>query len=200
MVLSRPAKRNAVSKDMYDEAAAQVGLLADVGVTVAVLAAVGPVFCSGADLGELASGFNAPVELADCLQRSGICWVAAVQGAVLGAGLALVSACHAALGAPDAWFCLPELSHGFYPAPVVSWIADHGVSRRWLEGLAVTSRRATAAEAAASGLLSGVVAPGESVTEQAEYLAVRLLAAQDSLGPLLVAQPAQSSDMRHRPR
>lgn len=47
MILSRPAKRNAISKDMYDEAAAQVSLLAGAGVRVAVLAAAGPVFCTG---------------------------------------------------------------------------------------------------------------------------------------------------------
>jgi enoyl-CoA hydratase/carnithine racemase len=156
---------------------------------VAVLAAAGPVFCAGADLAELASGFNAPVALAERLHRSAIFWIAQVHGGVLGAGIALVSGCHAALGDAGAWFCLPELSHGFYPQPVIDWISGQGVGRRWLHGLAVTSRRATAAEALASGLLSGVAAEGRPLAQEVDQLAGRLEAVWLSLRPLLTPSP-----------
>ena len=189
LILSRPAKRNAISKDMYDQACRQVSALEEQGVRVAVLAGDGPAFCAGADLGELDSGFNAPVELAERLRRSSVFWIAQVHGGVLGAGLALVSGCHAAIGAPDAWFCLPELGHGFYPAPVVDWIAARGISQPWLHGLAVTARRATAAEAQANGLLSGVAADGRALADEVDRLAGRLQAAWPSVQALLTPRP-----------
>src|SRR5205823_5766850 len=132
LILSRENKRNAISKEMYEQAVAHVAGFEKQGVTVAVLSSEGAVFCAGADLAELGSGFNAPVKLAERLLESGIFWIAEVGGGVLGAGVALVSACHAALATPDAWFSLPELNHGFYPKPVIDWTADRGISRRWL--------------------------------------------------------------------
>src|SRR5437899_1816492 len=168
LVMSRIDKRNAISREMYDQAARHVSMFEEQGVTVAVLSSAGSVFCAGADLGELGSGFNAPVKLAELLLRSRIFWIAEVNGGVLGAGVALVSGCHAALGTADAWFSLPELSHGFYPEPVIAWAASRGISRRWLHGLAVTCRRATAAEAAANGLLSDVIPAGQATAEQVD--------------------------------
>ena len=189
VVLSRPGKRNAISEDMYVQACRQLGALEERGVRVAVLAAAGPVFCAGADLAELDSGFNAPVELAERLRRSPTFWIAQVHGGVLGAGIALVTGCHAALGDADAWFCLPELGHGFYPEPVIDWIAGQGVGRRWLHGLAVTSRRVTAAEALANGVLSGVAPEGRPLADEVDGLAARLQAAWPSLRPLLTPAP-----------
>lgn len=189
LVLSRPGKRNAINEDMYVQACRQVSALEERGIRVAVLASAGPVFCAGADLAELDSGFNAPVALAERLRRSATFWIAQVHGGVLGAGIALVCGCHAALSDADAWFCLPELSHGFYPEPVIDWISGQGVSRRWLHGLAVTSRRAAAAEAMANGVLSGVVPEGRPLAEDVDGLAGRLRAAWPSLRPLLTPAP-----------
>lgn len=185
LILSRTDKRNAISKEMYEHAVAHVAGLEEQGVGVAVLSSAGAVFCAGADLGELGSGFNAPVKLAERLLESQIFWIAEVRGGVLGAGVALVSACHAALATADAWFSLPELNHGFYPEPVITWTARRGISRRWLHGLAVTCRRATAAEAAANGLLSDVIPADEALDEGVNRLADRIQAAQASLEPLL---------------
>jgi enoyl-CoA hydratase/carnithine racemase len=195
LVLSRPGKRNAISEDMYAQACRQASALEERGVRVAVLAAAGPVFCAGADLGELAGGFNAPVALAERLRRSATFWIAQVHGGVLGGGVALVCGCHAALSDAGAWFCLPELSHGFYPEPVIDWISGQGISRRWLHGLAVTSRRATAAEAMANGVLSGVAPEGRPLAEEVDELAGRLQAAWASLRPLLTLAP----DRNHTP-
>lgn len=187
LVLSRADKRNAINREMYDQAAQHVSTLEEQGVAVAVLSSAGPVFCAGADLGELGSGFNAPVELAELLLRSRIFWIAAVDSGVLGAGIALVGGCHAALGTTDAWFSLPELSHGFYPEPVIAWTANRGVSRRWLHGLAVSCRRATAAEALANGLLSDVVPDGQALDQEIDRIVERARAAQASLEPLLAS-------------
>src|SRR5436309_10856968 len=174
LVLSRTDKRNAISREMYDQAARHVSVLEAQGVAVAVLSSTGSVFCAGADLAELGSGFNAPVKLAELLLRSRIFWIAEVNGGVLGAGVALVAGCHAALGTADAWFSLPELSHGFYPEPVIAWAASRGISRRWLHGLAVTGRRATAAEAAANGLLSDVIPDGQPLDQEVNRLVDRI--------------------------
>lgn len=185
LVLARPDKRNAVNRAMYDQAVEQVNALEQQGVRVAVLSSAGPVFCAGADLGELAGGFNAPVALAERLMASQIFWIAEVSGGALGAGVALVSACHAALGTAETWFSLPELSRGFYPEPVIAWTAERGISRRWLHGLAVTCRRAAAVEAAANGLLSGVVGDDKPLDQAVDELVERIEAAQDSVEPLL---------------
>lgn len=162
LVLSRAAKRNAINRAMYEEAAAAIANLTELEVGVAVLASSEATFCAGADLSEMSSGFNAPEELGRCLADSGILWVAEVGGGVLGSGVSLVASCPVVFATEEAWFCLPELQHGFYPAPVVASLASVGLSERWAHAIAMTTRRVPAYEALQVGLVSEVVQGGDA--------------------------------------
>lgn len=86
-------------------------------VRAAVLAADGPTFCSGADIGEF-SGPPKEAEYRDLfrrLEQMRIPIVAALHGTVLGGGLELALACHYRIAAPGTRLGLPELTLGIIP-------------------------------------------------------------------------------------
>jgi enoyl-CoA hydratase len=115
ITLDRPAKRNAVDGAMAAGLEAAVTLLEQENdLWIGVLAAVGPVFCAGADLVEVQSpepqfttirgGFAGVTELARTKPL-----VAAVDGAALAGGLEICLACDMIIASPAASFGLPEV-------------------------------------------------------------------------------------------
>jgi methylglutaconyl-CoA hydratase len=142
VTLSRPAKRNALTRTMIHDLTQQVdefGARAD--ITVIVLDAEGPDFCSGLDLEELLEStdpsrpdpedpaahwrkvrkFEEALPLAHLIRRIHEApqpVIAAVQGRAWAGGLALVLAADLAIAAPDASFGAPEVRIGFVPAIV----------------------------------------------------------------------------------
>ncbi|GAA3774880.1 enoyl-CoA hydratase/isomerase family protein [Streptomyces coacervatus] len=85
--------------------------------------------------------------------------VAAVQGAVAGAGLGLVTAADVSLAASDAGFTAAYTAIGYTPDAGVSWSLPRLVGPRRAVDLLLTNRRVPAAEALQMGLVSRVVAP-----------------------------------------
>jgi enoyl-CoA hydratase/carnithine racemase len=122
--LRRPDKRNALSHDLLRDALAAIDTAEQAGASVGILAAEGPTFCAGADLRDE----NAPaspltvIDLCDRLLASSVFWIAAIQGPALGAGVALAAVCPATLVCRGAWFSLPEISLGMFPAVVVAYV------------------------------------------------------------------------------
>src|SRR4051794_27722879 len=97
LTLNRPERRNALSRELIAALSDAIdGLAANRAVRAVVLAAVGPVFCAGMDLGEMAALGEGPegeaqavadakgfAQLLDALHRLPKPTVAAVQGAAL---------------------------------------------------------------------------------------------------------------------
>lgn len=193
VTMVRPDSRNALSLAMLQALHAAVAGLAEDQTTAAiVLAAQGPVFCSGHDLKELtahrrdADGGRAFYTLAmrtcaSLMQAIVACpkpVIAAVQGTATAAGCQLVATCDLALASDDAQFCTPGVNIGlFCSTPMVA--LSRNVSRKHAMELLLLGEMLTAEEAAAWGLINHAV-PREDVLPDTLAMA-RAIAAKSAL-------------------
>jgi len=177
VTLRRPPV-NALSAPMMREIAATFRSLGrGTDATVAILTADGDrVFCAGADIRESDRRYNRrellPAEnvadlvdpgevVRDCLfsiSGGGLPVIAAVNGAALGAGVALVASCDVVIASTDAVFGLPEIDVG---------VLGGGRHLQRLVGpfkareMMFSGRRISATEMREHGSVSQVVAPCE---------------------------------------
>ncbi len=190
--LNRPDKRNAMSADMWqDIPAAMAEIDADDSVRVVVLAARGPAFSVGIDIGLLASlqpgeGSRAESSMklyrtikemqhtASCFASSPRPVIAAIQGYCLGAGMDLITACDIRIAAEDAIFSIRETRMGL--------VADIGTLQRLpaivgpghAAELAYTGKDIDADRAKAIGLVSDVVSSAETALDAARAIALQI--------------------------
>jgi 2-(1,2-epoxy-1,2-dihydrophenyl)acetyl-CoA isomerase len=185
--LCRPERGNAI-----DLATAR-GLLAAAtrcerdAVRAVVLSGAGRSFCVGGDLrefaelsgGALAGHLRAVTDaLHDALRgfaRLDAPLVAAVQGAVAGAGVGLAAAADLTLAAAGTTFVLAYTGIGYSPDAGVTWSLPRLVGPRRALDLLLTNRPVSAREAAEMGLVSRVVEPA-GLAAEAEKLAAGLAA------------------------
>ncbi|MGW4058083.1 enoyl-CoA hydratase/isomerase family protein [Amycolatopsis sp. NPDC004747] len=174
------------------------------GAGAVLLTAAGPAFCVGGDLREFAAagdlrahldrvtgalhealrilaGLDAPV-------------VAAVRGAVAGAGLGLLGVADLVVAAEDATFTAAYTAIGYTPDAGVSWTLPRLVGPRLALELLLTNRRLTAVEAHAAGLVTSVA---EDPEQAAGALAGRLAAARFGVTKRLVRAGGAESFGRH---
>ncbi len=91
-------------------------------VRVAILTGAGKVFCAGADIkerrgmvrqpGDYARHNRTAREYANCIRECAIPVIAAVNGAALGAGFGIMTACDIMLASDNAVFGMPEIDVG----------------------------------------------------------------------------------------
>ena len=165
--LARPEKRNALDTALAEGLIAALRAAeAAPDVAAIVLAAEGPGFCAGADLGELRALAGDPtakaarVALSEAVLlapgETGKPVVAAVHGAALGAGAALALCCDRLVLAEGATLGFPEARHGMLPALMAPVLRRHLPPRQVFRLLA-TGQPVDAAEALALGLAEAVV-------------------------------------------
>lgn len=159
--MNRPAKRNALSRelcvalvDAFDQAAS------DPAVGAVLLEGEGPVFCAGLDLDEILSPeAAAAVLLHDRLFHFGDTIskpvVAAVQGAALAGGMALVANAHVAVAAQGTSFGMTEVRLGLFPY-VPFHALERAVGHRRALEISLTGRVFSAQEALAWGLIQHI--------------------------------------------
>lgn len=165
ITLDSPRNRNALSRQLVSELAAHVErAVGDASVKVAVLAAAGPAFCSGADLAEQSApaeaGTGAIASLPDVVARIMTCdlpFVARVHGPVRAGGTGLVAACDVAVADAGVTFAFPEVHLGLVPA-IIAVPLVRVVDRRSLRRYLVTGEPFDAAEAARIGLITAAAA------------------------------------------
>src|SRR4051794_26850010 len=126
LTLNRPAQRNAIDAELRDALASAIDdAAADAAVRAVVLAGAGGAFCAGADLARFDDLHDARVSrhvsqrLTDLVEALGGLEkpvVAAVDGPVTGAGLALALACDWRIGSPRARVLFREGRVGLVPA------------------------------------------------------------------------------------
>ena len=162
ITLDSPRNRNALSRQLVSELAASVEqAVADPAVKVAVLAAAGPAFCSGADLAEQSGAGPEPAtaalaSLPDVVARIMTCelpFVARVHGPVRAGGTGLVAACDIAIADATVTFAFPEVHLGLVPA-IIAVPLSRVLDRRALRRYFLTGESFGAAEAARIGLIS----------------------------------------------
>ena len=210
--MNREAKRNALNGAVLD---GMLAALRDPGdARVVLITSEGKVFCSGADLVQMApdatglevhEGRGKLREAVLAMQACPLPIVASVQGLCLAGGVGLVLGCDVVLAAEDAAFGLPEVDLGLWPFMVSALLGRHVSPKRAME-MMLSARRVPAAEALEMGLVSRVVSdlPAETAALAAALaekppVAVRLgkaafhAAMESSLTAGLEAMQAQLS-------
>jgi enoyl-CoA hydratase len=166
VTLDLPGKRNAMSEAMTESwetvmtALAQDPLLAAVVVTGA-----GAAFCSGGDLSWLSAEPDATApQLRARMMRFYRRWltvraveaptIAAVNGAAIGAGLAIALACDVRYVATDATLGAPFTALGLHPGMATTWSLPEVAGMAVARDLLLTGRLVTGDEAVRLGLAS----------------------------------------------
>jgi crotonobetainyl-CoA hydratase len=168
VTLNRPEAMNSITPDMHHALqAAFDGFAADPGQLVCVVTGAGEkAFCAGSDLKAMAAGQARPYPengYAGLIERFDLAKpvIAAVNGLALGGGFEIVLACDIVVAAETASFGLPE--------PLVGTVALGGglhrlqrqIGLKQAMGLALSSRRVSAAEGHRLGFVNEVVPAAE---------------------------------------
>ena len=182
--LNRPEKRNALSRRLLaDLERAEAEAAADRAVRVVVLAAAGPAFCAGHDLGEMTGCSESAYRdlFALCarvmlgLRRLPQPVIARVHGTATAAGCQLAAACDLVVAAEEATFATPGVKIGlFCTTPAVALVRAVG-PKQAMEML-LTGAPISAEEARRIGLVNRVV-PAERLAEETQELARQILSA-----------------------
>lgn len=177
VTLNDPDRRNALGFAMFDALSEALDLAeADPGAHVVLLGGSGKVFCAGFDIKAAAGD---PAVMGDFIERlsallrrlrrmPGIC-VAAVQGAAIAGGCALVSACDMAVISATAKLGYPVHGLGISPAvsaPTLIGAVGPGPARALMLGGELIDGRA----AHAMGLAARLCADDAAVAAEARAL------------------------------
>jgi len=181
MIFSNPARRNAVSIEMWQ---AMPGVLedfaADPAIRCVVLAGAGDkAFVSGADISQFESQragpdavqrYEALAEGAQAkLQAFDKPTLAMVRGYCLGAGLNIANACDLRIAGDDARFGIPAARMGLgYRASSMKSLVDI-IGAAWAREMMLAARQYTALEAKEMGLVHRVVAAAELESYTRQY-------------------------------
>lgn len=183
--MNRPDVHNAFNEALIaDLTDACRQLDADDSVRVVVLAGRGKSFSAGADLNWMRRAADASVEanLADARKLAGMLralaeltkpTIARVQGAALGGGMGLASACDICVASTAASFATSEVKFGIIPSAISPYVL-RAIGARQAGRYFQTAERISAAEAKALGLAHEVVAPEELDTKVAGIVAALL--------------------------
>jgi enoyl-CoA hydratase/carnithine racemase len=173
VILSRPAKRNAVSPEMATLLEAALDRLeSSPELRVGILTADGDAaFCAGADLGYVSRGEGARLSTA----RGGFAgfvryprrkpMIAAVHGYALAGGFEIALACDLLVAERTAQFGLPEVTRGLIANGGGILRLASALPRARALDLILTGRTLAAAEADQLGLVSRLVDTGQAVSE-----------------------------------
>jgi enoyl-CoA hydratase len=101
--------------------------------------------------------------------------IAAVNGAAVGAGLCLALACDLRYAATGARLSAPFTALGLHAGMAATWLLPEAVGVVRARELLLTGRAVDAAEAAAIGLVNGVV-PADSLLDEVLATAARIAA------------------------
>lgn len=172
VTLNRAAKRNAVDVQMFQELIATAEMLKNNNdIRAVVLHGAGDSFCAGIDIsvfqGEGIAAFDSellqPVENspANFFQAAAYAWrqvpvpvIAALHGAVFGAGLQIAMGADIRFASPDVKMSIMEIKWGIIPDMAISTTLRHIVAPDKVKELAWTGRVVSGVEAAALGLVT----------------------------------------------
>src|SRR6478752_1303898 len=181
VTLDLPDRRNMMSAAMTASwGRAMAGLAADPSVRAVVVTGEGSAFCSGGDVSWIGAEPDATVdELRSRMLPFYRTWlsvrelevptIAAVNGAAIGAGLALALACDLRYAATSARLGVPFVKLGMHPGMAATWSLPEVVGPAAARDLLLTGRVVAADEALRLGLVSRVI---DDATFLDEVLAV----------------------------
>jgi enoyl-CoA hydratase len=178
VTLDLPDRRNAMSEAMtasWDAVMRQLRREQD--LRVVVVTGRGRAFCAGGDFSWIGAKPGASVpELRERMIAFYGTWlsvrdlevptVAAVNGAAIGAGLAIALACDVRVVAEDARLAAPFTALGLHPGMATTWLIRRAAGDTVARDMLLTGRAFTGAEGVACGLMSRAV-PAAEVVETA---------------------------------
>lgn len=165
--LNRPAQRNALNRGMCLELSAVLrDIEVDESLAVLLVRARGPVFCAGADLAERKQMSAEQVrerrllafDCYDALETLPKPCIAVVEGAAVGAGVEIATACDFVWATDRASFRYPEVAWGTVGA---TQRLPEVVGKRMAKELLFTGRTVDSQEAFRLGLANRIVPAGE---------------------------------------
>ncbi len=163
ITLDRPEKRNALSAEMLDSLGDDLSRVgADRSIRTIVLTHVGTTFCAGMDL-SVSGAPRSRFDLAGLLrsiQELEKPVVGRVDGACLGGGVGLAAVCDISIATTESRFGFSEVRLGVAPA-IISVVCLPKMRRSDASELFLTGERFDAHRAAAVGLITRVVEPGQ---------------------------------------
>jgi methylglutaconyl-CoA hydratase len=176
IILNRPDKRNALSRQMIaDLVQALDDLHGERRVRAVILTGSGTAFCAGMDLAEMQETARQPDamsqwhedaviyrELIDKMLLFPKPIIAAVNGPAVAGGAGLVLASDIVLGSPEAKFGFPEPRRGIV-AGMVSPLLAFRIGASHAANLLLTARTIEAAEAQRIGLYHEIATSGDLV-------------------------------------
>jgi methylglutaconyl-CoA hydratase len=183
--LNRPDKHNAFDEHLIAELTqAFRDLAADAAMRVVVLAANGPSFSAGADLGwmkrmstlDRAENERDSLLLADLMAAIDRCpkpVVGLIEGPAFGGGVGLVACCDIAIATTKASFCLSETRLGLIPAVISPYVAA-AIGPRACRRYFLTAEKFDAETAERLGLVHRVTAP-DGIAEARDEIIGHLL-------------------------
>jgi enoyl-CoA hydratase/methylglutaconyl-CoA hydratase len=177
ITLDSPHNRNALSRQLLTELNAHLASAADDdAVKVVLLRSADRVFCSGADLSEVAAdgapteGVKAIVQLQRFIATLPKPVVVELQGPVRAGGLGIVGAADIVIAAESVTFALTEVRLALAPSVISLSLLTRFTSRAAAE-LFLTGRSFSAAEAKEVGLITRVVPDDQLATGVADVIA-----------------------------
>lgn len=202
--LALAERRNAMTEQMTEawvEAVAE--LAADRSVRAVVVTGEGTAFCSGGDLSWIESGGSDVDALRTRMLAFYRSWLsirelevpvlAAVNGPAIGAGLCLALACDLRYAAPTARFGAPFAALGMHPGMAASYLLPEAIGLPRAREMFYTGKIVPAEEAAAIGLINGVL-PAETLVADVVATAEKVA----TMAPVAVRLTKQA--LRHGPR
>lgn len=168
LTLDRPEVKNAFDDALIDELASALAQLASAtDVRVVILSGAGDVFSAGADLNWMKKTAKYSYEenvkdaltfarMLESLYRLPKATIAVVNGACLGGGVGLISACDVVVAASNATFALREVLLGIAPATISPYVLRK-MGERYAHDYFLTGRKFDAARAYEIGLVNDVV-------------------------------------------
>jgi len=163
ITLDSPHNRNALSRQLVTELVAHLESAAgDAAVKVVLLRSADRVFCSGADLSEVAGagsaaeGVKAIVQLQRLIATLPKPVVVELRGPVRAGGLGIVGSADIVVAAASVNFALTEVRLALAPSVISLSLLTRFTSRAAAD-LFLTGRTFDAAEAASAGLITRVV-------------------------------------------
>jgi methylglutaconyl-CoA hydratase len=183
LTLDRPARRNALTRELLAQLSATVAqAAADPTTRLLVLDGSGPAFCAGMDLGEMQERAAAPDSRAQwdqdaaafrdalvAILRADVPTLAVVHGPAIAGGFGIVLACDLVLATPNAKFSLPEVKRGISPA-VVSPLLLYRIGNGPAMPLLLEGRTIDGEEAHRLGLCHYLSAPERLAETRAELI------------------------------
>lgn len=196
ITLDRPERSNAIHQAMLDGLAAELAARADDdAVRVLVIRGHGKHFCAGADLVARANGSESIdrgtsiTDMLAALDRFPKPTIAAVHGAAIGGGAALVACCDVVLAAEDAFFSIPEVRIGRPPLGVAPFVI-RAIGHRSFRRYGLSGERFGATEALRVGLVHQISSAADLDEDLAEIVDEMLHGAPQ-------AQQALKADMEY---